>query len=795
MKYVIVIKKNENIQNNILTIVNYLGVDKCFSTYYNYYLKYNSKTRDINIENYIPLTIEKHTNNIFDHNFIKGLASQFIKDSFLHIEAKLNDSQLEYLHTLEFIEKIEIKIKYKIHNIDNKVGDNTYNNYKDNQPNTNFALQAQNIEFVNDLEKKIFNYTKDDENKIYTYNPPEITEPIDIIVIDESINGTHENFIIDGVNICKIEEQKKLPWRLSKLLKLQKVEFKEDDSTPEGVDINDANFVSYFSPNNKDSNHGTHVAGIICGKNTGWIRSKSVNLYSINFKTNTIYRELAILDFQINKIKNGNNTPTFINRSYGKDIKDPTTPNTYSNFKNQYVAYDFTINASSFKFNLDLSDNIVLYEIQKKLKIFNFWAAGNDSELQTRWSDDPKNIFNYAHLIGDTYRYIYIPKKTCINNKYWTIYKKKLDDLTIEDISNMTTLYSDDSISIDYDLIKKDLDNNKNNIFKILNKQSSSFVVGSLGVSINSLALMDENRFNKENEYLYMYMISGFSAFGDGLIYSLGGNIRSSIGYHEGKIVNDMFANEDGSSMACPNLLAMVAIHIMKKHPKVDINVDDIIKLLYTSYPKSNGHIYCPVPMINLQNGELSMIDLWNTNTTEYLLKDIQLTHKIKDYKQIYPLSHQQTINPPPIPTPPTPTPPTPTPPNVSNNDTDLTNLSLVIKSSKFTNSFLKLIKNNNSDNLNQNLAETALTISQLSKQIQQNITTTSKFYDLAEQTAQSAINAAKAFTPPAAATSESNESVKSSFIKLLSVEQIKDRQNKQHEEANSIINLALSNL
>lgn len=31
----------------VCTIIDYLGSEKCFSTYYNYYCKYNLKTRDI----------------------------------------------------------------------------------------------------------------------------------------------------------------------------------------------------------------------------------------------------------------------------------------------------------------------------------------------------------------------------------------------------------------------------------------------------------------------------------------------------------------------------------------------------------------------------------------------------------------------------------------------------------------------------------------------------------------------------------------------------------------------------
>ena len=735
MKYKIILKDNSvNISDNILAIVNYLGDDKCFSTYYNYYLKYTSKTRDINIEKYLPLSIEKYTNNIFDNNLIKGLASNFINESFLDIEAELNDVQLEYLKTLESIKDIERIYKKTIKTQSTSVGDNNYSNYINNAPNTNFSLQVQNLEFVNDTEKKIFNYTKDNINKVYTYTPPQITESIDIIVVDGGIHGLHENFFIDGVNICKIEEQKNRPWQLSKLLKLAKVNFIEDTRTPEGVNKNDKNFYSYFTPDSiNDYNHGTHCAGIICGKNTGWIRSKFVNLYCIPliFIQNIsslieLLMELSILDFQITKLKNNDNTPTFINRSYGSSDSDPNFPISNSNFSGLY-------NNSNFNLYYDNNSNLCfkekkkiffVIEIQKKFQIFNFFSGGNDNELQLKWSDNPNNLFNYALIKRDkTIEYPYIPSYTCIKQKFWTINKKTLDNFTLQDFFFNYTLTN--LIEINYDLIQKELNNNTNVIFKILNEQSS-FIVGSLCLTSSS---QSAKVFLKEKnvEYFSNYCISAFSSFGNGLIYSLGGNIRSCISTdYEENIPNNLYDNYGGTSMACPNLLAIVAIYVMKTQPRVNLIIDNIIKLFFLPSLNPKDHIYCPVPIINPKTGQLSVIDLWNLETSEYLLKDIMIRHKINDIKKIYPLSHPTSFVQPII------------------VDSDLTKLSLVIKSSDVSNSFLKLIKNNNTDNLNKHLSQTALALAQLAKDIQTDMIP-SEIYNFAAKTADASINAAKA--------------------------------------------------
>ena len=656
--YIIILKDNlENMTECVCTIIDYLGDDKCFSTYYNYYCKYNLKTRDISFTEYCPLSIHKKTNNVFQCPMIMSLAREAINSSFNKIEARLTLDQINYLKTLDFIDKIIVSPKIELASLSDKVGDNTKSSFVNYNPNTNFGLQAQNKDFENYTlgNTKIFNYLESPDNTTYKYNVDDPDIEIDIIVIDTGIHGNHQNFIIDGVNICKIDEQPNLPWQLSKLYSLAGLKFLPG-STPEGVSEEDPLFVSYFTPPKKASkenpnfNHGTHVAGIICGANTGWIRSNKVSLYSINYLTEntkknnklydilTILLELAILDFHINKINNSNKTPTLVNRS-NTNQKDEL-PNVqmpgFSNFskiyhyQNFYTYYDVS-NTLNFKQTFELPFYL---EIQKKIGIVNVFGGGNNTELQLKWSEDTNDYFNYyltnqPDIINNTeyYTYPYIPRETCLSEDLWTIGGLKLSELTYQSFYE----WKNGKIEINYSLIKSRLNNNLNNIYKILNRKPPTIIVGSL-----RMRLLDTlNYLNKENVgFLSSYILTFFSSFGDALIYSLGSNIRSSVAYNDVNERSDnLYTNYAGTSMAAPNITGILALYLTKLYSTLDksISIDKIMT-------DTNSYVQNYIDN-NLRNVYENVDITQYPDRNEYFYKDIQLYNGLENINVIYPLS------------------------------------------------------------------------------------------------------------------------------------------------------------
>ena len=108
MNYIIELKADlENMADCVCCIIHYLGEEKCFSTFNNYYNKYKLKTRDISFTEYCPLSIQKKTNSVFQCPMIMALAEEAINTSFKIIEAELTIEQINYLKTMDFIENIQ----------------------------------------------------------------------------------------------------------------------------------------------------------------------------------------------------------------------------------------------------------------------------------------------------------------------------------------------------------------------------------------------------------------------------------------------------------------------------------------------------------------------------------------------------------------------------------------------------------------------------------------------------------------------------------------------------------------
>jgi len=652
-RYTIILKDNlENMTECVCCIVNYLGINTCSSTYYNYYCKYNLKTRDISFTEYCPLSIHKKTSNIFQTPMIMSLAREAIHSSFNKIEAGLTIEQINYIKALDCVEEIRISPKIKLNVLSDNIGDNTKSSFVNNNPNTNFGLQAQNKDFENYKlsSTKIFNYLESPDNTTYKYNYEEINnQEVDIIVIDDGIHGNHQNFMIDGKNICKIDEQPNCPWQLSKLLTLAGVSY-IPGNTPEGVSEQDPRFFSYFTPPKKtdklkpEYNHGTHVAGIICGDNTGWIRSTKVKLYSIPgiplasiFLILFNFIEFAILDFHINKIKLGIKTPTLVNRSYGFDVYDTNLlpSSNFTKIYNQPWFYTYFDKSKQLLFKtISIYPERYIFEIQKKFGIVNVFSGGNDTELQVKWSDDTNDYYNYyltnssdIQQIHTFYTYPYIPRETYLKDDLWTIDGLKLSELTLQSLFEYKNL----KIEINYNLIKSRLNNNRNNIYKILNEKPPTIIVGSVRMLVPDTF----NYLNKENVgFLSNYILSGFSSFGDALIYSLGSNIRSSVAYNSvNELSDNLYNNYPGTSMAAPNITGILSLYLIKLYSTLDMSIS-IDKIM----TDTNSYVQNYIDN-NLRNVYENVDITQYGDKNEYFYKDIQLYNNLENINVIYPLS------------------------------------------------------------------------------------------------------------------------------------------------------------
>jgi len=627
--YIITIINDKNLIKNVQHVVEYLGINNCNSTCYNYLEEYASQSTDTSFNDYCDRAINTKINNTYDNTLTKKLAENIIKDSFTEIESTLTEEQIHYISSLDYITDLIESPLDEPDTLSTHISENTRESFVNNNPNTNNSLQAQNTDFENFKlgNINIFNYLESPENTTFKYNSDDTDIECDIIVIDNGVHGGHENFIINSKNICQIDEQRNLPWQLAKLYRLIGRRF-ISGNTPEGVSIEDPNFHSYFTPpavppnpRRPGYNHGTHVAGTICGINSSWIRSNRVKLYSIPyllFQTSLIRRvmELSILDFHLNKIRHNDKIPTFVNRSYGSNITNNNLLN-FSNFGRTYRPHWFytrLIN-NHLQFQIIQSRHIqpFLDEIQKKFGIVNVTSGGNSTELQLKWSDNSDNYFNYYIKDNDRNIYPYLPRSICLKEEFWTIGGLTLSELNYDSTLNI-------NIVINFSLINKTLDENPINIHRILSKTHATIIVGSLG----TMNLAGFNYLQNQNVgFLSNYTLSGFSAFGDALIYASGAPIRSCVAYNDrSERANNFYNSIQGTSMSCPNATGILAKYLTRQYSRFTIDVekifmntskyiqyyiDDNLRNVYKNldsnqFPNRNSFFYIGLARNNLNN-------------------------------------------------------------------------------------------------------------------------------------------------------------------------------------------------
>ena len=242
------------------------------------------------------------------------------------------------------------------------------------------------------------------------------------------------------------------------------------------------------------------------------------------------------------------------------------------------------------------------------------------------------DYFNYyltnpVNIDFEYYTYPYIPKETCLSEDLWTIGGLKLSELTYQSFYESNT----GKIEINYSLIKSRLNNNRNNIYKILNRKPPTIIVGSVRTALPDTF----NYLNKENvEFLSNYILSRFSSFGDGLIYSPGCNIRSSVAYNSVNERSDnLYDNFNGTSMAAPNITGILALYLTKLYSTLDksISIDKIMT-------DTNSYVQNYIDH-NLRNVYENVDITQYPDKNEYFYKDIQLRHRLENINQIYPLS------------------------------------------------------------------------------------------------------------------------------------------------------------
>ena len=642
MKYTIQLSNKYPLEIAIEEISIYIGFDKIDSSYRRLNLRYESKTRDINFNEYRMLKRSKAINTCFKSEFVRALAEKELEYDDYTIYAELSEIEAIILSSKSHVDSVIRTpiLKPRVLQSDNSDSLRLY------KPNNNYGLIVNNNSFFNFNENgtNYFNAEKTEYGKNYTYNET-IDEPIDIIVIDNGVYAEHENFIRnDGTNICqyKLEQQKNLPWRLSNLLELTYNQFQADESVPEGVSRADPSYVGYYIPtieqiNLNKFNHGTHCAGIIAGTYSGWVRGKNVRLHSIPYLSDQMADmgkviELAIIDFQISKIAKGDYSPTVINRSYGSGYDYENTEK-FSNLDGQHNT------GLLFKKNPDNSISIKDYQetifraIQRNLGVINCFAGGNSTELMITHSTDQKNYYNKYYIRDNFVYYPYRPLDTIIKKEYYTINGLKLDEIDINFANNQDNLnfFTSRGIELNYELLLNS-DNNINlsNTYLLVDETPVSYIIGSVGIRNEELIY----RLNSVGYSKYIYTApSRFSSFGNALYFTNGSNILSSIAIKDGTLNKIAYEIQSGTSMATPNLIGILSIYLSYVYKNKWISVEKkniTYTIQYTNdYLNKNSILFSK----NLNND----IDLFNYFSDFYSQNNQYTQKKINSYKDIYP--------------------------------------------------------------------------------------------------------------------------------------------------------------
>jgi hypothetical protein len=355
-----------------------------------------------------------------------------------------------------------------------------------------------------------------------------------------------------------------------------------------------------------------------------------------------IFLELAVIDFQINKILNNDFTPTIINRSYAAYLQ-------YDNVE-LFSNFDMTINNNSLVFSLTdnnfsihpNSEYILDYNgflcLEKQLGIVNCFAGGNNNELQLRHSTEIDSFYNkYNKITIDDYpnEYALYPYR----HSYAMLSKSfyKLNGYSIDEIVSSEQLvnFPDTGFYVDYPAINEFI--LKENIgyldsYKLMDPEISVILVGSMGASSDSYNSITYTMNHIGLPYFKHYAISSFSCIGDALIYGQGSPVFSSV---LTKNV-DLYDIYSGTSMATPNILGLIGDYVL--------NLTDTINPFGLKSKVTN---YVETSVINFNN-------ICNNDERRLVLMTEPLKNGINTYgltslafdieKAIYPFNNQVPI-------------------------------------------------------------------------------------------------------------------------------------------------------
>jgi len=655
--------------------------------------KYQKKNRNISTDEYTNYKLNKHVDKNLKMCYTKDLTKSILDDLKYQVNIDLTEVEKVILENKNFIKSIKETNHLQLLNVEN----NSKTNFLEFNPKNNFSLISQNYVHQNDTiqntgnnqSQKLFNASKLDNNNPLPYNQltSEYDIPIDIIIIDNGVWWKHNNLIRnDGTRICQytLEQQKKSLWRLSNIYDILGINYIKNNNVPEGVDTTSSNFFSYYEPTKKEINlgyynHGTFNAGIIAGTETGWLRNKSVRIYSIplvnmfnkfvsgvNEAIENII-EILILEFQINKIIKSDFSPTLICRNYEKtgwfNNKDLFSNFTQNQFTKLYkMKATLGINISLFNSTGVIFDSEsylllgALYKLQKKMGAISFYAAGNSTELQLVYSDNSSDFYNRYYVQQNQYVvYPYRPYYTTLNSKYYTILGSNIDNINLSYIINYISTYSFTTgnrltFTINYNLLSELVNRTLypltyQNSFLIMDPDQSCYLIGSSGLRQMGISDTLKSLTEQNNIWFQNYLPTGYTSFGSAVYNSQGSIIFSSSAYDtDTKELNPNYYNiGSGSSSANSNCIGIIGIFLQWITHKGYIGKNKNNATITQMYIKNYLETYC----INLNTLLFKLTFPFSetvTSNLESLYLDLKNNNNKSSYTDFYPFQSVNSI-------------------------------------------------------------------------------------------------------------------------------------------------------
>ena len=681
--YLITLKNDKDVYESIEQIKSSIVFEdrKIEGVAMNFAERYGNKTRDITCDQYTNYKLHKHIDTNFSNGFTRDLAKNMLEEAKYQVLVELTEYEKLILENKDFVRGINETNKMEL------MGSNSQINFTQFSPVNNFALVSQNYVYQNaeiqnignNDKQKLFNSTLLENNNPLPYNQPnfQTDTPIDIIILDNGVWWNHSNLTRDdGTKICQytFEQQAASLWRLSKIYDIFGLNYTKDILVPEGVATNTPQYYSYYTPTaadmtNGNFNHGTFVAGLIAGTETGWLKNKKVRIHSIPLVN--IYNgfiagvndvleriiELLILEFQIKKIVSGDYSPTLICRSYdkagwfdNKDLFSNFTQNPQTKLYRMKKTIGMNISPNGIVFDDDglLSLQLgTIYKLQRKFGAIGFYAAGNNNELQLKYSVDKANYYNRFYIQSNNYVvYPYRPYYTILDSAYYTVLGKKLTEIDLAFVKSYNSFFTFSTgnpytFTIDYVAIKKLITDGYltyQTSYMIMDPEPANYLVGSSGIRPTGVIDTLPALTGKPYFWLENYLPNGTSSFGDVLYNAQGSNMYSSAAYDPLlKYLNSIYyTNGEGTSFANANMIGIIGVFLQWIVSKGFIGPNKNGQDKTDTYVKN----YLETYNINLNNllfkQSTPLSDAVNTNLEQVYL-DLKYKNNKSSYTDFYP--------------------------------------------------------------------------------------------------------------------------------------------------------------